>query len=68
MELISNLDSWGYLALAMVVVAVIMLGGGINALQKANPELVDAKRLRLQALGALVLGVAYIFAASQAGK
>lgn len=68
MELISNLDSWGYLALAMVVVAIIMLGGGINALQKANPELVDAKRLRLQALGALVLGVAYIFAASQAGK
>lgn len=59
-ELLHGLDSWDYLALALLVVSLWLVLGGISSLKAANPEEVDAARLKRYALGAALAAAAYI--------
>ena len=54
MEIFAKLESWDYLAAAMLLL------GGIGRLQKNDPERVDAKKLRIRACGGLVAGALYL--------
>lgn len=42
-DLFSRLDSWDFIAAGLLIVCLILLCGGIGAMQKACPESVDAK-------------------------
>ena len=50
------MESWDYLAAAMLLFSAWLLLGGIGRLQKSDPERVDAKKLRIRACGGLVAG------------
>lgn len=54
MEIFAKLESWDYLAAAMLLFSAWLLLGGIGRLQKSDPERVDAKKLRIRACGGLV--------------
>lgn len=56
MEIFAKLESWDYLAAAMLLFSAWLLLGGIGRLQKSDPERVDAKKLRIRACGGLVAG------------
>lgn len=56
MEIFAKLESWDYLAAAMLLFSAWLLLGGIGRLQKNDPERVDAKKLRIRACGGLVAG------------
>lgn len=43
MEIFAKLESWDYLAAAMLLFSAWLLLGGIGRLQKGDPERVDAK-------------------------
>ena len=57
MEIFAKLESWDYLAAAMLLFSAWLLLGGIGRLQKNDPERVDAKKLRIRACGGLVAGL-----------
>ena len=59
MEIFAKLESWDYLAAAMLLFSAWLLLGGIGRLQK-SPERVDAKKLRIRACGGLVAGALYL--------
>ena len=56
MEIFAKLESWDYLAAAMLLFSAWLLLGGIGRLQKSDPERVAAKTLRIRACGGLVAG------------
>ena len=60
MEIFAKLESWDYLAAAMLLFSAWLLLGGIGRLQKNDPERVDAKKLRIRACGGLVAGALYL--------
>ena len=69
MEIFAKLESWDYLAAAMLLFSAWLLLGGIGfvlifalslLLQKSDPERVDAKKLRIRACGGLVAGALYL--------
>lgn len=60
MEIFAKLESWDYLAAAMLLFSTWLLLGGIGRLQKNDPERVDAKKLRIRACGGLVAGALYL--------
>lgn len=60
MEIFAKLESWDYLAAAMLLFSAWLLLGGIGRLQKNDPERVDAKKLRIRACGGLVVGALYL--------
>ena len=60
MEIFAKLESWDYLAAAMLLFSAWLLLGGIGRLQKSDPESVDAKKLRIRACGGLVAGALYL--------
>lgn len=60
MEIFAKLESWDYLAAAMLLFSAWLLLGGIGRLQKSDPERVDAKKLRIRACGGLVAGALYL--------
>lgn len=60
MEIFAKLESWDYLAAAMLLFSTWLLLGGIGRLQKNDPERVDAKKLRIRACGGLVAGAFYL--------
>lgn len=60
MEIFAKLESWDYLAAAMLLFSAWLLLGGIGRLQKSDPERVDAKKLRIRACGGLVTGALYL--------
>ena len=51
MEIFAKLESWDYLAVAMLLFSAWLLLGGIGRLQKNDPERVDVKKLRLRWFG-----------------
>ncbi len=59
-DLFSRLDSWDFIAAGLLIVCLILLCGGIGAMQKACPESVDAKKLRSRAAGGALAGAAYL--------
>ena len=60
MEIFAKLESWDYLAAAMLLFSAWLLLGGIGRLQKSDPERVDVKKLRIRACGGLVAGALYL--------
>lgn len=60
MEIFAKLESWDYLAAAMLLFSAWLLLGGIGRLQKSDPERVDAKKLRIRVCGGLVAGALYL--------
>lgn len=60
MEIFAKLESWDYLAAAMLLFSAWLLLGGIGRLQKSDPERVDAKKLHIRACGGLVAGALYL--------
>lgn len=60
MEIFAKLESWDYLAAAMLLFSAWLLLGGIGRLQKSDPERVDAKKLRIRACAGLVAGALYL--------
>lgn len=60
MEFLAKMDSWDYIALFMVLMSLWLVADGVSRLKRANPELVDEKKLRLRAWGGLVVGLAYL--------
>lgn len=60
MEIFAKLESWDYLAAAMLLFSAWLLLGGIGRLQKSDPERVDAKKLRIRACGGSVAGALYL--------
>lgn len=60
MEIFAKLESWDYLAAAMLLFSAWLLLGGIGRLQKSDPERVDAKKLRIRACGGLVADALYL--------
>ena len=60
MEIFAKLESWDYLAAAMLLFSAWLLLGGIGRLQKSDPERVDAKKLRIRACGGLVAGALHL--------
>ena len=60
MEICAKVESWDYLAAAMLLFSAWLLLGGIGRLQKSDPERVDAKKLRIRACGGLVAGALYL--------
>lgn len=60
MEIFAKLESWDYLAAAMLLFSAWLLLGGIGRLQKNDPERVDAKKLRIRACSGLVAGALYL--------
>lgn len=67
-EYLALADSWDYLAIGTVLVSLFLLMIGIRALKKANSDIVDEKKLRMRAYGALVAGLAYIVCSYLAKK
>lgn len=59
MEFFAKLESWDYLAGIIVVISLWLITFGINKLHAANPQLVDAAKLRMRAYGALIAALAY---------
>ena len=57
MEIFAKLESWDYLAAAMLLFSAWLL---LGRLQKSDPERVDAKKLRIRACGGLVAGALYM--------
>ena len=57
MEIFAKLESWDYLAAAMLLFSAWLLLGGIGRLQKSDPERVDAKKLRWFGCGRFVSGL-----------
>lgn len=60
MEIFAKLDSWDYLALLMLLASLWLILGGISKLQAANPERVDADKLKVRAYGAFIAAAAYL--------
>ena len=60
MEILAKLDSWDYLALLMLLASLWLILGGISKLQAANPERVDAGKLKIRAYGGLIATAAYL--------
>lgn len=56
----SNLDSWDYVAVFILLFSLWLVVDGISRLKRANPQAVDEKRLKLRAWGGLVAGLAYL--------
>lgn len=56
----SNLDSWDYIAVFILLFSLWLVVDGISRLKRANPQAVDEKRLKLRAWGGLVAGLAYL--------
>ena len=56
MEIFAKLESWDYLAAAMLLFSAWLLLGGIGRMQKSE----DAKKLRIRACGGLVAGALYL--------
>lgn len=67
-EYLALTDSWDYLAIGTVLVSLFLLMIGIRALKNANSDIVDEKKLRMRAYGALVAGLAYIVCSYLAKK
>lgn len=60
MEFIKNLEAWDFLALLVGAISVWLLASGIKKLHAANPEQVDAGKLKVRAYGALIAVLAYL--------
>ncbi len=60
MEIFAKLESWDYLALALLLVSLWLLLSGIKKLQAADPEHVDTQKLQIRAGGALLAAAAYL--------
>ncbi len=60
MEIFGKLDSWDYLALFMLLASLCLICGGVSKLQAANPERVDASKLKVRAYGAAIASAAYL--------
>lgn len=56
----SNLDSWDYIAVFILLFSLWLVVDGISRLKRANPQAVDEKKLKLRAWGGLVAGLAYL--------
>lgn len=67
-EYLALADSSDYLAIGTVLVSLFLLMIGIRALKNANSDIVDEKKLRMRAYGALVAGLAYIVCSYLAKK
>ncbi len=67
-EYLALADSWDYLAIGVVVVSLFLLMFGIKTLKNANSDIVDEKKLRMRAYGALIAGLAYIVCSYLAKK
>lgn len=57
---IASWESWDFLAALMALISLWLLLDGADRLRRANPERVDARRLRLRACGGLLAGIAYL--------
>ena len=60
MEIFAKLESWDYLAAAMLLFSAWLLLGGIGRLQESDPERVDAIKLRIRACGGLAACALYL--------
>lgn len=60
MDILSKLDSWDYLALVMLALSLWLILGGAGKLKAANPEQVDAGKLKKRAYGAAVAAAVYL--------
>lgn len=59
-DILSKLDSWDYLALALLAISLWLVSGGIGMLKRANPEQVDEGKLAKRAYGAAVAAAVYL--------
>lgn len=59
-DILSKLDSWDYLALVMLVLSLWLILGGAGKLKAANPEQVDASKLKKRAYGAAAAAAVYL--------
>lgn len=59
-DLFSQMDSWDFIAAGMLAVCLILLCGGIGVLSRANPDSVDAGKLKNRALGGALVSAAYL--------
>ena len=59
MDFLSKLESWDYLAGIVAVISLWPTMFGIKKLHAANPQLVDAAKLKMRAYGALIAALAY---------
>lgn len=59
MDKFANLESWDYLAGLVVIISLWLIMFGIKMLYRANPQMVDAGKLKLRAYGALIAALAY---------
>lgn len=59
MDKFANLESWDYLAGIVAIISLWLIMFGIKMLHRANPQMVDAGKLKMRAYGALIAALAY---------